>query len=439
MTIKASHPKDLARAVSAQIKRRRRRQPPLELLTNLFQEMYFASLLTEESEPIHFHIVYLDPSNPDPSPPKRIVKDRWSFVRLGVPIRLSASNLVKIAKASDPRTSSFAVYPDSDARLLVWGLIDQQNRYHDFLNYDSSSGPERPGLFHADVVGPGHLAVTIGYQKVAELRIDTLLGDTIDILHGGPIYRVLLPGIASYLATVENRVPPEILLSREESTSLLVSDWIESLCRLLLRVQSLRHGGALIMLPSPSVDDLNVKYRIKYDRLRTALEEHAYLSVQKTFAEDQIHELLDEDADDIPTDLHLDESIYGFELEETESEINGAIWFIALLTRVDGAVVLTPTLDVRGFGAEITDNEVPDQVAFATNQSASKRGLRKADYNHFGTRHRSMMRYCFKHPGSIGFVISQDGDVRVITRLHDRSVVWENIRLQGFSPLSSKS
>ena len=48
-----------------------------------------------------------------------------------------------------------------------------------------------------------------------------------------------------------------------------------------------------------------------------------------------------------------------------------------------------------------------------------------------------MMRYCYSNPGSIGFVISQDGDVRAITRLGSRLVLWENIDVQlAYRPLN---
>jgi hypothetical protein len=39
------------------------------------------------------------------------------------------------------------------------------------------------------------------------------------------------------------------------------------------------------------------------------------------------------------------------------------------------------------------------------------------------------MRYCLSEPESVGFVISQDGDVRVIRNVGGRVVMWENIRL----------
>ena len=41
-----------------------------------------------------------------------------------------------------------------------------------------------------------------------------------------------------------------------------------------------------------------------------------------------------------------------------------------------------------------------------------------------------MMRYCWENPGSLGFVVSQDGDIRAMLRLKDRLVLWENIEVQ---------
>jgi hypothetical protein len=74
-------------------------------MVELFESMYFASLKTEESKPVLFHVAYIDPQKPDPSPPKTLVHNRWSCVRLSPPIPMSSGNFAKIAPASDPRTS----------------------------------------------------------------------------------------------------------------------------------------------------------------------------------------------------------------------------------------------------------------------------------------------------------------------------------------------
>lgn len=42
-----------------------------------------------------------------------------------------------------------------------------------------------------------------------------------------------------------------------------------------------------------------------------------------------------------------------------------------------------------------------------------------------------MMRYCNNYEGSIGFVISQDGNVRAMTKVDGKLIVWEDIKLKA--------
>jgi len=431
MTSKNCFPKDLAEALHSELELRGPDSPGLEILTDLFETLYFVSLKTEELQPITCYIVYLSSENPDPEPPERIVKDRWSYIRFIEPIEFTTSNLVKLAKASDPRTSSFAVYHNEYGDLFIWGIIDQANRYHDFVNYDSDEGPEGPGLFQASIIGIGHLVAYIGYEKITELKTNTLLGKTLDVFWSGPIYNMLGPGIQKYIEKVQGGIPEHIYEDRSHWNASLMSYWITSLCRLLLRARSYHHGGAVLITPDTSLRGLNVKYSIQYHRLRSALEGRALATIQETHASDLIFEgFLDQDADEIPTDLYLEETVNRDDLDDSLSELDGAIWFISLLTRVDGLVLMNPNLEVQGFGVEITCNDEPAAVFLAGDERATKSRRRKVDYNHFGTRHRSMMRYCSQVDGSIGFVISQDGDVRVMTKVRNQLVMWENVRLQ---------
>jgi hypothetical protein len=130
MDLKHKLPLDLARIVHTDLIRLRQEHPPLSVLSELFQTLYWASLKTEESQPVRCHIVYLNPDKPDPKPPRRIRKDRWICVPFGEQIPFTVPNLVKIARASDLRTSSFAVYRDKNNHLYIWGLVDQGNRYY---------------------------------------------------------------------------------------------------------------------------------------------------------------------------------------------------------------------------------------------------------------------------------------------------------------------
>lgn len=426
------YPKDLAKAVFSEIKRRNDEFPSEDILVALFETMYFASIKTEEAEPIIFNIVYLDPDDPDPDPPERNVQDRWRCVEFSEQIKFNIPNVIKLAKASDPRTSSLVIYHDGNDEIFIWGLIDQGNRYHDYVNYESEEGPERPGIFQASLEGSGFLVAYIEYQKIAELRISRLIRRTVDIFSRGPIKDELDLGINRHLKLTQRKIGEGVYSDRDHWDNSLTQYWYSTICRIILRIKSYRHGGALLISGVRAERGLNVKYPMIYNRLKNALVNRAVKLIETTYASDQIYEYLEKD-DDIPIDLYLDENVYETELNHIRSEIDGALWFISLLSRVDGLVLMNKHLVVRGFGVEIKSSTPPDRVYICSKQIPNNSALKEVDYNHFGTRHRSMMRYCWNYSGTVGFVVSQDGDVRVITKYDNKLVIWDNIKLQAYT------
>jgi hypothetical protein len=432
-------PRHLAESVCAELRKRHAAAPDESIIIDLFETMYYSSLRTEEAEPVIFHLVFLDPSQPDPKPPRSPVKDRWSYVPFAEPILFSVPDLVKIAKSSDLRTSSFVVWPDGDGTLFIWGLVDQQNRFHKFLNRSAEIEAERPGLFQASVEGIGIIVVYMRYEKVAELRVNELIRNSLDLFQAGPIRDLLEVGINAHLQAIRNNIPDDVLQVIDVAQEIHTQQWISVLCRILLRVQKIQNGGALLITPGLGSGGLNFKYRIDYQRMQTSLESNAVTKIKSDFLEQHFLNLTESKAKDIPSNLYFQLKRFEKELRASKNEIDGVIWFIALLTRVDGLVVMDPSLAVRGYGVEITVAEEPAQLFIAGDRMATPAKLRPALYNHFGTRHRSMMRYCFQNPGSIGFVVSQDGEVRVITKVGDALVMWENIKLKYYSYVSKKA
>jgi hypothetical protein len=309
-------------------------------------------------------------------------------------------------------------------------MVDQGETYHSFLNHVSDSGLQRPGLFQASIAGVGHLIVSVAYEKVAELRVDRLVKRTHDIFWRGPVHEKLLPGIQSYISDVISIVGNKTFDKRGHWSASLSSYWIASLCSLILKIQGLKHGGALVLNIGEAAG-LNIKYLLNYDRLRESLFRRAILHIKHTEVSDRIfEEVLDKNSDEVPVDYYLEESIFGSDIKQNDKEVSGALWFIACLSRVDGLIVMDRQLGVLGFGAEITINEVPKSIIKATSRlGGTKRGS-KLHYEHFGTRHRSMMRYVAQNPASVGFVVSQDGEVRAMTQVNERVVVWDDLRLQ---------
>jgi hypothetical protein len=420
--------RELSNILISNLKSRNKKHVSIDIIYKLFMTMFNASLMCEESKAIRFNIAYIDPMKPDPNPPINIRRDRWKYFPIAKPIPFDIEQVVKLAHASDPRSSLLVIYPDKQGIIKIWGFIDQQNSFDDFSRFDADSYFSPPGLFHAGVLGVGRIVVSIESVKIAELYVDKITHFDLNVIRKGPINKLLMKGIRNYFREIRTKIPNNLIRLVNEYKSSFERDWYASICRILLRVKGFCHGGAILITPDENYKGLNLKYKIEYPRLKEALSFRGVTLVSLFNAQSKINEFT-EDYNEMPVDLYLDESISSFEIDDCDSELDGAIWFISLLSRVDGLVLMNPSLEVKGFGVEITVDKPPSKVVKALNEEGTKTCI--VDYNHFGTRHRSMMRYCNHIPGSIGFVISQDGHVRAISKQKREVVIWNSVKIDA--------
>jgi hypothetical protein len=424
----ASFPKDLARHVHGQLVHRKEKPPSEQVLTKLFETLYFASLRREETQPISCRVAFIDRKRPDPHPPERIVADRWQFFALADDLPLSVRNLVKLSTAVDPWGSTLAVDTNSEGKLRIWGLIDQSVHYSTFVMKEASSGPEMPGMFQAVIQGTGEIAAYKTYLLLGSLKQDTLVKGQQRVFQSGPVHSKLMRSIKKFQQQVREKVGANLYDERGHWNASLEAAWISGLCRILIGVHKYQHGGAVLI--SDDSSGLNPKYLLKYHRFADALFRESVLRIEHTSYSDVIHkEYLDEEADELPMGLYLDDAVSASELTDTNDELTGCVRFLASLSRVDGLIWLDFSLRLKAFGVEITVRDEPDRAVLAQNSRATK--AKTLNLNQYGTRHRSMLRYCAANPNSIGFVVSQDGDVRAITHSGKRVLMWDNIRIQS--------
>lgn len=416
-------PTDLAQLVhSYLIKKNIHGSPEIEYLQYLFEVMYFSSLKTEESQKINVTITFLDPLNIDPEPPRRIRKDRWSYIKFDNGIELNIQNLVKLAKAADPKASSLVV-GIIENQLVICGMIDQEINYNNFILKEEDSGPERPGIFQAKIEDIGEISVYKDYSHIATLKKNSIIKNRLDVFSYGAISDLLNKYMDPIIKNIKEKVGHE---NSNNWDDYLKEYALSLICRILIGIQNYKHGGAILIDPNISHYDLNVKYNIEYDRLNRLFGEHGENKIlssnlEKTLFENYYKKRLD----DLPLKLHTQLRVYNSTLRDIKDGITGAIKYISSLSCVDGLVLFDNNLIVKGFGCEITANEQPENIVLSIYEEI--KDLKKVEYNHFGTRHRSMMRYCFSNHGSIGFVVSQDGEIRAMTRIEDKLVIWENI------------
>lgn len=343
-------------------------------------------------------------------------------------VPLTVANLVKLSKAVDPWGSTLAVDINLDGELCIWGLIDQSLHYSTYIVKEVSVGPEMPGMFQSVITGVGEIAVYATYVLLGSLKQDTIVKAQQRVFQSGPIYKKLSKSIDLFRDNIVSTIGREIYDIRGHWDDSLEDLWLSTLCRLLISIQHYGHGGAILLADNRT--GLKSKHSLTYSRLADALSRAAVLNVRKTHYSDEImSKYIETGADEMPADLYLDESVSDFELAETESEVTGCIRFLSSLSRIDGLIWLDPGLQLRAFGVEITIQRDPPEIKLAQNPSGSK--FKTLELNHFGMRHRSMIRYCASNEDSVGFVVSQDGDVRAITAVKNHVVVWENVRIHS--------
>jgi len=434
MTQLNATPEDLAILVLKKLQGARTTfpQPSEEILSNLFQTLFFTSIKTEEGQFIKVTVTLIDPNNPDPTPPENIVADRWNYTHFKEIIPCTVKNLVKLSKAADPWSSSLAVYYDGNGELIIWGMIDQSIHYQSFLNYECEEGPEQPGLFQTTITGIGSLIVIFDYELIATLKQNVLISNYIDVFRYGQISETISLNAKFHKSKISqfvSKVFPDNDVDWEDYITEVIN---ETLSRILLRIQNYQHGGAILIV-NKIKSDLDIKYSISYDRLSNAITNLTKQIISNTNYSIAIQtKYTNLQTKTIPSDIYLKEQIAMHNQKETSDELKGAIRYVSSLSCVDGLVVLTSDLKVKGFGAVIKMKDLPEYIYTSKVSRVNESKLTLFSPNHFGTRHRSMFSYCWNNEGSLGFVVSQDGDIRAIMKVGDKLIMWENIKVQQF-------
>jgi hypothetical protein len=194
--------------------------------------------------------------------------------------------------------------------------------------------------------------------------------------------------------------------------------------RIISQVRRAQHGGMLIIVRTEDatkivdpIGSIRPKYWIKETRASHRSRELLF-AVMRTLsqvgAEHSLKTVSWKDYQELENErlARLDESI--FECAN----------FLADLMAVDGALVVTSTWDVVGFGAEIHGPSNRNEAVFrALDLEATELLEERAD--EAGTRHRAAYRLSRQHPECMITVVSQDGAVRYVGNLNGKVTYWE--------------
>ena len=401
-------------------------------IRQLVEIAFFASLCTEESQPIKCRLAFADPKKPNPTGPSKTQSDGWSIFCLENSLPLTVENLVKIAAGTPTYASEILVYTDSNGQPIIWGLADQIIHYQSFMNRETEKAFHRPGFFQIEICGIGELQVFRKTEVIATLRHGAVRDRYLNPLLSGPILKRLIKyysSCANKAAHIASDKDKKIFQrQRQRLLREAIQFWISALSRILTGIRRQRHGGALLLTPRVRENDiLKIKYKIQTSKLEDLISKYVASRCMRDFYKGRISSR----GGPIPASLYNNAEVNHSEAERSNEEISGLINLIIGLSRVDGLILMEKGLNLAGFGVEIRSLEEPESVYIAADAEGISDNLQEIPVSHYGTRHRSMFRYCYSHPAAVGFVISQDGDIRAVTRVEDRVVMWNNIKLSG--------
>ncbi len=395
---RSAYPIDLARLVLARWDRAQSvghgalAAPTLDRLTEVLSVAYQATLLREESRPVTFRLalsaphVFASAAGP-PAGLHRLIFNR--------PLPLDQHELRRLAPAAVFARSLIGVTLGDDSGEQIWGLIHSGPHWLQSVRGGRATDQSVPHVLIVAATGPGQLLVSAGSTTLAVLRNGTLSTTEMDVFQSAWMARKFGAVLATHV-----------------------------LRRILATVRAAQHGGTLIIVPAVDAPGLFSRH---YLRAKYAFIDEEPRRRILTLMSDIMAELPPVAAGASPLDL-VEWDTYETSHSSRFSELDEALFevahLVADLTRIDGTVVMTDSLDILGFGVEIA-GELPEveQVARASDLEGHMREWVRTD--RVGTRHRSAYRLCQAVHEALGLVVSQDGTLRFI-RWHDDGVTyWE--------------
>lgn len=388
-------------------------------IEKICQILYASSLLKEEGRAVRARVILAPPEcfNAADGPPSAS-----HAIRFAVPHKLTPNEIKRLSPAASFFHSVVAVWPDEsrDRSLSIWGVINTGPRWMNLVAGGRKSAGNDISNPVIHVRDPGWLLFYDGYELMAEWRGTEFHGPRLDVFQSRLLNDRFVELRRKLVAELsDDCLPCSLHLEAYAELSHLIS--LQFVKRIINLVRTSGHGGSVVVLPEGAEGEdaaarwIDCKYTAEADDAGLRFR-HLLQSFIRRVGELSPSGATVEQAWEIfcnSRDPELDQ------LEESFFELAR---FFSDLMQVDGALVLDQRLCLLGFGGEIRVDRTVLQVGHAQDLD----GAFTVPWNvqADGTRHRSVYRLCSVEPEVIGFVISQDSQVRMIANVDDRVLFW---------------
>jgi hypothetical protein len=402
--------------------------PEPAALEHLLSIAYQASLLQEEDRPVRFRLFVGDPSRlpPNVGPPQGL-----HCLRFSEPRRYDEHEIRRLAPAAKFTRALIGVRSTPDGGFEIWGILQSGPRWLQ----SARGGRPLPSPVPSDAVvvravGPGRLAIALGEVILGELRGGQLQSASMDVFESKWILSRFARLRSEIYAQHEAAMRAETGIDIDQEVTRKIAQ--QMVKRLIATMRDAHHGGTLLFVPRERATTLlsaggaiRLKYafedtepRRRYRSLMLAvLRELAMAGVELQPRPERVG-WSDYRASNRTAIVALDEAI----LEMSQ--------LLAALGEVDGAVLLTDTFEVLGFGGEIVGT-LPEIRSVRRALDVEGNAWESVPIDHVGTRHRSAYRLCAQEPDAIAIVVSHDGGVQFVACRDGETMYWDHVPVTG--------
>lgn len=399
--------------------------PERGVLEQVISTCYQASLLREEERPVMFRLIIRDSYlfAAQEGPPTGMHRLIFSRTR-----PFNEYELHRLAPAADFYRTLIGIFIEPAQGAQIWGLLHSGTRWMHAVYGGRKTSPPMPPSLVIYVTGPGQISVCIGNEIIASLNGGQINCPTLDVFNsrwiGKSLAALNAEAWALHQAARSRAERPWADLDPELGSSI----GQQAIRRIISVIRNSNHGGLLVYLPPEMADEImeenpymSIKYQfLEYDSRQRFLS--LTLRIMNTLAE--IY------ADPHSPGRHVGWQEYVTSKNENIALLDEAIFdvahFIAALSAVDGAVVITKRQELLGFGGVISgDLDSVGMVAHALDTEGEQ--CEPVLSEGVGTRHRAAYRLCQKLHHAFAVVISQDETVQIVKWHNGMVTYWDQV------------
>ncbi|MGO9612988.1 MAG: putative sensor domain DACNV-containing protein [Dissulfurispiraceae bacterium] len=401
------------------------------ILETLISTCYQASIMLEEERPLRFRLMLRDPDKftADDGPPNGLHRLIFSAAR-----PFNEYELRKLAPAVDYYDSLIGVKVNDGGALQIWGLIHSGRRWIQVIRGGSLEYSPLPDSLVLYVIRPGQIMACKGSAMIAMLNSGKIFTPSKSVLNS----RWLTEGRAETsmelwnlheAARAQANVPWALL---ERNFPSMIAQQVTK--RIISTVVNSHHGGTIISLsPERALEvysqnkNLNIKYLFREEEPRNRFR-RLLVKIMATLAESY--------GDRTQSSRTVGWNEYVASKNDILNQLDEAVFeyahFVAGLTAIDGAVIMSQRQELIGFGAVILGPlDKVSVVARSLDSEGDHTVLEPVDV--VGMRHRAVYQLCNELHDTMAMVISQDGHVDIVKWKNGIVTCWNVLPYPHFT------